>query len=194
MEQILFYFELGLTHVLDPQAYDHVLFLAALALPFQLKEFTKVVWLATAFTLAHCTSLALSVYKVIEIDSSIIEFLIPVTIVITAVFNILIEQSNAIRFPFRSHLLATLVFGLIHGFGFSNYFKMLMDSEPEKLMPLLGFTGGIEVAQLVVLTVVLLVTGLLFKIVPSWSKKVVLAMSILVILICIPMLVETFPI
>ncbi len=92
MEQVLFYFELGLTHVLDPQAYDHVLFLAALALPFQLKEFTKVVWLATAFTLAHCTSLALSVYKVIEIDSSIIEFLIPVTIVITAVFNILIEQ------------------------------------------------------------------------------------------------------
>lgn len=193
MEQILFYFELGLTHVLDPQAYDHVLFLAALALPFQLKEFTKVVWLATAFTLAHCASLALSVYKVIEIDSSIIEFLIPVTIAITAVFNILIEQSKAIRFPFRSHLLATLVFGLIHGFGFSNYFKMLMDSEPDKLMPLLGFTGGIEIAQLLVLTVVLLFTGLLFKTIPNWSKKVILAMSVLVILICIPMLVETFP-
>ncbi len=193
MEQILFYFELGLTHVLDPQAYDHVLFLVALALPFQLKEFTKVVWLATAFTLAHCTSLALSVYKVIEIDSSIIEFLIPVTIAITAVFNILIEQSKAIRFPFRSHLLATLVFGLIHGFGFSNYFKMLMDSEPDKLMPLLGFTGGIEIAQLLVLTVVLLFTGLLFKTIPNWSKKVILAMSVLVILICIPMLVETFP-
>ena len=193
MEQILFYFELGLTHVLDPQAYDHVLFLVALALPFQLKEFTKVVWLATAFTLAHCTSLALSVYKVIEIDSSIIEFLIPVTIAITAVFNILIEQSKAIRFPFRSHLLATLVFGLIHGFGFSNYFKMLMDSEPNKLMPLLGFTGGIEIAQLLVLTVVLLFTGLLFKTIPNWSKKVILAMSVLVILICIPMLVETFP-
>ena len=193
MEQILFYFELGLTHVLDPQAYDHVLFLAALALPFQLKEFTKVVWLATAFTLAHCTSLALSVYKIIEIDSSIIEFLIPVTIAITAVFNILIEQSKAIQFPFRSHLLATLVFGLIHGFGFSNYFKMLMDSEPDKLMPLLGFTGGIEIAQLIVLTVVLLFTGLLFKAVPNWSKKVILAMSVLVILICIPMLVETFP-
>ncbi len=193
MEQILFYFELGLTHVLDPQAYDHVLFLAALALPFQLKEFTKVVWLATAFTLAHCTSLALSVYKVIEIDSSIIEFLIPVTIAITAVFNILIEQSKAIRFPFRSHLLATLVFGLIHGFGFSNYFKMLMDSEPDKLMSLLGFTGGIEIAQLLVLTVVLLFTGLLFKTIPNWSKKVILAMSVLVILICIPMLVETFP-
>lgn len=193
MEQILFYFELGLTHVLDPQAYDHVLFLVALALPFQLKEFTKVVWLATAFTLAHCASLALSVYKVIEIDSSIIEFLIPVTIAITAVFNILIEQSKAIRFPFRSHLLATLVFGLIHGFGFSNYFKMLMDSEPNKLMPLLGFTGGIEIAQLLVLTVVLLFTGLLFKTIPNWSKKVILAMSVLVILICIPMLVETFP-
>jgi len=71
---------------------------------------------------------------------------------------------------------------------------MLMDSEPEKLMPLFGFTGGIEVAQLLALTVVLLVTGLLFKIVPSWSKKVVLAMSILVMLICIPMLIETFPI
>ena len=69
-----------------------------------------------------------------------------------------------------------------------------MDSEPEKLMPLFGFTGGIEVAQLVVLSVVLLVTGLLFKIAPSWSKKVVLAMSILVMLICIPMLIETFPI
>lgn len=193
MEQILFYFELGLTHVLDPQAYDHVLFLAALALPFQLKEFTKVVWLATAFTLAHCASLALSVYKVIEIDSSIIEFLIPVTIAITAVFNILIEQSKAISFPFRSHLLATLVFGLIHGFGFSNYFKMLMDSEPNKLMPLLGFTGGIEIAQLLVLTVVLLFTGLLFKTIPNWSKKVILAMSVLVILICIPMLIETFP-
>src|SRR5690606_19715140 len=147
MHDFLFYIELGLDHVLDLGAYDHILFLSALALPFTFKHWKKVLILATVFTLAHCLSLALSAYGVVQVDVGLIEFLIPVTILLTALFNFVHIRNQELEVGLSLHILATAFFGLIHGFGFSNYFRMLIAGEQDMVVPLLGFATGIELSQ-----------------------------------------------
>ncbi|MDC6350430.1 HupE/UreJ family protein [Zeaxanthinibacter sp. PT1] len=188
-----FYVELGYKHVMDPGAYDHILFLAALALPFTFKGWKKVLFLATVFTVFHCTSLALSVYELFRVPAECIEFLIPITIVITAVLSMLYTQRDADKTDLYMHSLSAAFFGLIHGFGFSNYFNMLMAGEASKAGPLLGFATGIELSQLVILLVVLGLNFLfrsLFKVKPKWYITVG---AIIIGLATIPMLIDTFP-
>lgn len=193
MENFLFYVELGLNHVLDFSAYDHVLFLTALSVPFTFKSWKKVLLLATLFTVAHCISLAFSVYGIFVMDVGLIEFLIPVTIFLTSVFNLLYVKSVSKEKSILLHLLATTFFGLIHGFGFSNYFKMLMSGEEEKLSPLLGFATGIELSQVLIVVVVLAIAYLIQSILRIKQLYFVMITSILIILITIPMLISTFP-
>ena len=193
MHDFWFYVKLGLEHVLDLGAYDHILFLAALAVPFAFKSWKQVVVLATIFTVAHCTSLALSAYDVLKVDVGLIEFLIPVTIALTALFNIyrvIKDQGNTGIF-FTG--LATAFFGLIHGFGFSNYFNMLMAEEEHKLGPLLGFATGIELSQVAIIMLVLLLAWFLQDVLGLKKRHFVLGASILIVLITIPMLWDTFP-
>ncbi|MGP1991584.1 HupE/UreJ family protein [Zobellia laminariae] len=193
MQEFFFYIQMGLEHVLDFSAYDHILFLTALAIPFSFKTWKKVVVLATVFTIAHCLSLALSAYGAVTVDVSLIEFLIPVTIMMTAIFNLLYMRKTTTAQNMQGHVLATLVFGLIHGFGFSNYFRMLMAEEDNKLVPLLGFATGIEISQV---TIVLSVLSVSWAVIAATKVKKVLFVvitSILIILLTIPMLVRTFP-
>ncbi|MGB5434989.1 MAG: HupE/UreJ family protein [Maribacter sp.] len=200
MENIWFYIILGLNHVLDLSAYDHILFLVALSLPFTFKSWKKILVLVSVFTLAHCLSLGLSVYEIVVMDTGLIEFFIPITILFTALLNLIFVffkpespiDANAI-FGFIISILFTTFFGLIHGFGFSNYFKILMSGEEEKLSPLLGFAAGIELSQLLIILAVLSLGYILqsiFKLKQDFFIKIT---SILVILITIPMLVATFP-
>jgi len=194
MEEFLFYTELGLYHVLDFGAYDHILFLTALAIPFTFNRWKKIVLLATVFTIAHCFSLGLSSYEIVSVDVGLIEFLIPVTILITALFNVYSTQNKKEIQSIKLHLAATTFFGLIHGFGFSNYFKMLMAEEEDKLTPLLGFATGIEMSQLLILIFAL---GLAFAVLNIFKVKqwlYVSVSSIIVIALTIPMLLDTFPI
>lgn len=193
MQDFWFYIKLGLEHVLDLGAYDHILFLSALAIPFTFKRWKQVVILATVFTIAHCASLAFSVYGIFSVDVGLIEFLIPVTIALTALYNFIgvfkKEESTGIFFQ----ALATAFFGLIHGFGFSNYFNMLMAEEENKLGPLLGFATGIELSQVTIILLVLAVAYLVqgaFKIKQTFFIGVT---SILILLVTIPMLIDTFP-
>ena len=161
METIRFYLELGIFHVLDLDGYDHVLFMIALAIPYAFKSFLRLLLLATAFTAAHTTSLALAAFNIFKIDAGLIEFLIPVTIALTALYNLLLGESSNEKSRPTIPLIATVFFGLIHGFGFSNYFKMIMGGEDEKATALLGFTLGIEVAQLIVISITLALSALL---------------------------------
>ncbi|MGB5555836.1 MAG: HupE/UreJ family protein [Flavobacteriaceae bacterium] len=193
MQDFWFYIKLGLEHVLDFGAYDHILFLAALALPFTFKYWKSVLLLATVFTVTHCISLGLSAYGVLVMDVSLIEFLIPLTILLTAIFNLIYTKSVEGQKTILLHLIATAFFGLIHGFGFSNYFNMLMAGEDEKLTPLLGFATGIEISQLVVVLSVLGVSFLFQTVFKVQKSLFVIIASILIILVTIPMLIETFP-
>jgi len=193
MQEFLFYTKLGLEHVLDFSAYDHILFLAALALPFTFKNWKNVLLLATIFTVAHCTSLVLSVYEVVVFDVSFIEFLIPVTIFITAVFNLFYMLAIKKEQSILLHIIATAFFGLIHGFGFSNYFKMLLSGEEEKISPLVGFALGIELSQLIIVLTVLILALILQGKLKIKQQHFVIVGSIAIVLITIPMLINTFP-
>jgi hypothetical protein len=193
LEDFLFYVELGLGHVLDFNAYDHILFLAALAIPFTFRLWKQILTLVTIFTIAHCLSLAFSVYEIIEVNVAWIEFLIPITILVTALFNVkeVISKDTALNFKFQS--AATAFFGIIHGFGFSNYFKMLMAGEDNKLNPLLGFATGIELSQIVIIIGVLFMVYLLVERLRLPKKYFVLGTSTIVILITLPMIYTTWP-
>lgn len=193
MSDFWFYTQLGLNHVLDLSAYDHILFLAVLAIPFTFKTWKKIVLLATVFTIAHCASLALSTYNLVVLNVTYIEFLIPVTIVITAIFNIIYAQSKIEEKSLILHAIATTFFGLIHGFGFSNYFKILMAEETEKIGPLLGFATGIELSQVTIILIVLIITYIFQVIFKLKQKLFITIASLIVLFIAIPILIDTFP-
>ncbi len=193
MHDFWFYIRLGFDHVMDPGAYDHILFLAALALPFTFRSWKKVLLLATVFTIAHCLSLAFSAYGLLVVNSQWIEFLIPVTILLTALFNFYFVTNSAGKREFLVHLPATAFFGFIHGFGFSNYFNMMMAGSDEKGVPLLGFAGGIELSQLLVILLILAMAYLLQEVLGLKRKYFIVFGSIIILLSTIPMLLETFP-
>ena len=189
MEDLIFYLKMGWHHVLDPQAYDHILFLAALAIPFSFRQWKSVIVLATLFTLAHCLSLTLSAYDLIRIEASWVEFLIPITIASTAIFNFFVLGSGTSS----SHYLFTVIFGLIHGFGFSNYFNMMLAEESEKAVPLLGFAAGIELSQV---CIILAILGIGFVLVDKLNlpkKWFIWGASVLVLVITLPLLIKTWP-
>lgn len=193
MQDFWFYIKLGLEHVLDLSAYDHILFLSALAIPFTFKSWKQILILATIFTVAHCTSLAFSVYGIFSINVSLIEFLIPVTIALTAIFNFsrIFKKENVTGIYFQS--LATAFFGLIHGFGFSNYFNMLMAEEENKISPLLGFAAGIEFSQIIIILFVLALAYLMQSVLKVKQSIFIGVTSILILIATIPMLINTFP-
>ncbi len=193
MQDFWFYIKLGLEHVLDLSAYDHILFLSALAIPFTFKSWKPVLVLATIFTIAHCTSLAFSVYGIFSIDVELIEFLIPVTIALTAVLNFfrVFRKEHVTGIYFQC--LATAFFGLIHGFGFSNYFNMLMAEEEHKLSPLLGFAAGIEFSQIIIILMILTLAFLMQSVLKVKQSIFIGVTSILILIATIPMLIETFP-
>lgn len=193
MQEFWFYVKLGLNHVLDFGAYDHILFLSALAIPFTFVNWKRVVVLATIFTIAHCTSLALSAFDVLTVDVGLIEFLIPITILLTALFNFVYIKKEAKNVGMLSHVLATTFFGLIHGFGFSNYFKLLMAEENEKVLPLLGFATGIEFSQVTIILVILAIAFLVQDVFKVKRTIFIALASILVICITIPLFIATFP-
>ena len=188
-----FYVQLGFDHVIDPGAYDHVLFLTALALPFTFRNWKKVLLLATVFTIAHSLSLVFSAFDILRVDTGWIEFLIPVTIMITALFDFLYLQRDAGGTGAYLHLILTAFFGLIHGFGFSNYFNMLIAGTDEKGIPLLGFASGIELSQLLIILLILGVSYLLQRVFNLKRRYFIVFGAIIVVLATIPLLVKTFP-
>lgn len=193
MDDFWFYLKLGLNHVLDPSAYDHMLFLCALAVPFTINQWKQVALLATLFTVAHCTSLALSAYGIFEVATGLIEFLIPITIFLTALFNKLAIKVSTLSLGLYMQSLTTTFFGLIHGFGFSNYFNMILSQETDKFKPLLSFATGLEIAQILIILVVLLISFIMLSVLKIRKDYYVITASAIIGLITIPMLIRTFP-
>ncbi len=152
METFWFYFDLGFDHVLDIGGLDHFYFLVALSLPFTFKNWRRLLLWVSLFTLGHSLSLLVTHFEWLKIDAACVEFLIPITICITCL-SILVQKKH-------SHLkgvwinLITLFFGLIHGFGFGRYFKMIA-SEGEAILGLLEFALGVEFAQILIVIFVL---------------------------------------
>ena len=189
MDDFILYFKMGLTHVLDFSAYDHILFLIVLAVIFTNFQWQKVIWLVTLFTLGHSITLALSAYKILEVRMDLIEFLIPLTIFITGLINIINAKKEASN-KGNINLILALFFGLIHGLGFSNYFKMMIGKEEDKLFPLIEFALGIEVAQIIIVLSILIIGFLLKSIFKVQRRDWILVSSSIVIGFSIQMMLD----
>lgn len=153
-----FYLREGFYHITDWKGYDHILFVMALCLPYIAKDWKKIVVLVTAFTIGHSVTLALSVFDAILISSKWIEFLIPVTILLTSLGNLLQKNTNNPQPKLR--YVAALLFGLIHGLGFSNYLKSMLGKSETIVSQLLAFNVGLELGQLLIVAFVLLLAFL----------------------------------
>lgn len=153
------YLELGFNHILDLEGYDHILFLVALCAIYNLKHWKQVAILVTAFTIGHSLTLALAALDVIRVSKNWIEFLIPVTIIATALYNVISrpdpEQNQSKKW--RTNYLLALIFGLIHGLGFSNFLRStLMPGEEHSLVSqLFAFNIGVELGQLGIVAIIL---------------------------------------
>jgi hypothetical protein len=163
MEDFTLYFDLGLHHILDWQGYDHILFVMALCGIYTLKDWKKVLILVTAFTIGHSITLALSVLNIVHFNTKVIEFLIPVTILITALSNILSKKSKPKSLNFKYFL--ALAFGFIHGMGFSNYLKSLLGKSTSIIGELFAFNIGLEVGQVIIVVFTLVLGFILVSIV-----------------------------
>lgn len=192
MSEFLIYLEIGLHHVLDIRGYDHILFLIALTVPYAFKDWKRVLLLVSIFTIGHTLALVLSVFGVIMIKAALVEFLIPVTILVAAVYNLFTAGKTAKKDGINVIGFITLFFGIIHGLGFSNYFKSILSGNAsDKIAPLLEFALGIEIAQLIVVLVVLLVSFILQHFARFSKRDFTLVTSAFVIGVVVPMLLES---
>jgi hypothetical protein len=191
MSEFLLYFNIGLKHVLDSAAYDHVMFLMALVVPYAFKDWKKVLILVTLFTLGHTLALLLSVFEVLQIKAQFVEFLIPITILITAVYHLITAGKPIKKERISFEAVVTVFFGIIHGFGFSNYFKTILPGNAtDKLLPLMEFALGIEGAQLIVVLVVLVASYSVQSFFKFSKRDWALVLSAFIIGVVLPMLIE----
>ncbi len=191
MQNFGLYFELGWQHILNWQAYDHILFITALCAVYTLPDWKKVLILVTAFTIGHSVTLALSVLNIIILPSNWIEFLIPLTILITATANIVRKRvlNKKVNFTF----FMALFFGLIHGLGFSNYLKSLLGKQNDIVMQLLAFNIGLEIGQLVVVVLVLLISFIVISVLRKQKREWQLFLSSAIFGIALVIAVNRFP-
>ena len=164
------FLQLGFEHISDLQGYDHILFIVALCAVYRLSEWKKVAILVTAFTLGHSLTLALAALDIVRFPGSWIEFLIPVTILGTALFNVAGNQHEAaakgvFNKKIRINYLFALIFGLVHGMGFSNYLRSLLGEQDSIIMPLFSFNLGLELGQLVIVAIALGIASLFIEII-----------------------------
>ncbi len=192
-ELFWYYVKLGLLHVLDVNAYDHVIYFIVLTIPYTFKDWKKILGLVTIFTLGHTLSLLASIYGLITIKSALVEFLIPLTIVCTAVYNIISAGKSAGNDRFIVMLFITMFFGLIHGLGFSNFFKQIIAIEDQKFLPTMEFALGIEIAQILVVLAVLALSFSGLTLLKFSKKEWTLVVSSIVLGLAIPLLMDTFP-
>jgi hypothetical protein len=159
MSQFELYFKLGRDHILDyANGYDHILFVIALCAIYQLRDWKHVLVLVTAFTIGHSITLALATLSIVNVNQKLIEFLIPVTIFITAASNIFKKEETFTGGPIQLNYFYAGCFGLIHGLGFSNYLKTILGRDENIISQLFAFNLGLEFGQIIIV-VLFLVTS-----------------------------------
>jgi hypothetical protein len=191
LEDFWFNVQYGVNHVLDINGYDHVLFLIVLTIPYLFKDWKRVLVLVSVFTLGHTLSLVLAAYSVVSVNGKLVEFLIPITILIVAVFNVFTAGKNSKTEKLGVLFFSTLFFGLVHGLGFAREFKMMVGHSENKFITLLEFALGIEFAQIIIVFVVLFI-GFLMQTVFRFSKRDwIMVVSAIVIGLVIPMILNS---
>ncbi|MES2332254.1 MAG: HupE/UreJ family protein [Bacteroidota bacterium] len=186
------YFEIGYKHIADLRGIDHILFVMALCLRYQIADWRKIIILVTAFTIGHSVTLALSVFNLVNYSYKWIEFLIPVTILITAISNVFVK-----KFVFKSKFpviyFFALFFGLVHGLGFSTYLKSLLGNDHSVVGQLLAFNLGLEVGQLLIVSLVLIISFIFVSILKCNRREYLLYVTGGIFAIALQMAIERIP-
>jgi hypothetical protein len=166
MNEFLIYLQLGYNHITDVNGYDHILFVIALCAIYRVSDWKKILYLVTAFTIGHSITLALAALDFIEYSTDLIEFLIPVTIILTCFANFFHRSTESVlnleKFS-NSRYLFAIMFGLIHGMGFSNYLKSLLGKDESIVLQLLAFNIGLEIGQLFIVVVAITLSFLVLN-------------------------------
>lgn len=190
MSDFWLYFNLGLHHILDWKAYDHILFLIVLCAAYTFASWKRLLLLITMFTIGHTLSLLLASYNVVSVSGKVIEFLIPITILVTALFNLFTAGKEKKVEKLGIFYIVTIFFGLIHGLGFATFYTAL--DSGGGILPLLEFALGIETAQIIVVIIILII-AFIFQTIFRFNKRDwVLVISSLVIGMLIPMLINNW--
>lgn len=186
------YFSLGRDHIADINGIDHILFIVALCVRYQFSDWKKLLILITAFTIGHSITLALSVFNFVSISTEWIEFLIPITIILTAFSNFFVKKFQfREKFPLIYYL--ALFFGLIHGLGFSNYLKSLLGQSNNIVTELLAFNIGLEIGQLLIVACLLLTTFIATQLFSLNRREVMLFLSGAAMGLALQMCIERIP-
>ncbi|TDH29034.1 HupE/UreJ family protein [Segetibacter sp. 3557_3] len=192
MHEFALYFKLGWQHIADLRGIDHIIFLLAMCLPYQLKDWKKLLLLVTAFTIGHSITLLLSVVNVIRYRTAIIEFVIPVTIIITASTNLFAKNlSSKGQYPLVYWL--ALVFGLVHGLGFSNYLKSLLGRNSNIFLQLFSFNIGLEAGQLMIVIALMTISFILLTLLKVNQRAYMLVVSGGILSLAIEMAIQRLP-
>ncbi|MFW2136643.1 HupE/UreJ family protein [Chryseobacterium sp. TY4] len=191
MSDFLLYLNLGWEHIISLDALDHQLFVLALVAVYSYNDWKKILVLVTAFTIGHSVTLALSVFNLLKVPSNWVEFLIPLTIAITALDNILMRNNQKSLMKMNYYL--ALFFGLIHGMGFANTARMMLAKEQSIFVPLLGFNIGLELGQIVVVFAILIILFILLNIFKVNKKDWIMFVSSGVFALALQMTLERIP-
>ena len=191
MEDFGFYFQFGWDHIIDIGALDHIFFIAALAAIYMLKDWKQVLILVTAFTLGHAITMILSSKNLIEVNTGWIEFLIPCTIVVTALSNLF--QKTFTQRTIRINYFLALFFGLIHGLAYANLIKFMITGEQDFIWSWFSFSVGLEAGQILVVFLILLLAQLFVGIFKLNRRIWVMTVSVAVLIFALKMAIERVP-
>lgn len=181
----------GIYHVLHISAYDHILFLIVLTLPYIFKDWKRILVLVTIFTVGHCLSLSLVTYNIVSINIKVIAFLIPLTILITALYNIFTAGRKTHHTKIGLLFFIALFFGLIHGLGFANDLNVLTSTSENKLLAIIEIALGIEIGQLVIAFIVIFLSFLCQTIFRFSKRDWIMVISSIVLGCVLPMLINS---
>lgn len=191
MHDFLFYLQLGWEHIISLDALDHQLFVLALIAVYSYNDWKKILILVTAFTIGHSITLALSILDVFRVSSAWIEFLIPLTIVLTSLDNMIMKNQK--QTLMRANYYLALIFGLIHGMGFANTARVMIAKSQNIFFPLLGFNIGLELGQIIIVFAILIVLFIALKIFKVNKKDWILFVSSGVFALALKMTLERIP-
>ena len=191
MQDFLFYLQLGWEHIISEDALDHQLFILALIAIFSFRDWKKVLILVTAFTIGHSLTLVLSALDVFRFPSDWVEFLIPCTIVFTALDNIIFSKNEKKLIQLNYYL--ALLFGLIHGMGFANSVRMMLASEQDITLPLFGFNVGLELGQIIVVAIALFIHYIFSEVLKLSNKIWIYIISVPIFIFALKMALERIP-
>lgn len=186
------YLNLGFEHILDLNGYDHILYVSVLCALYTFQEWRRLVWLVTAFTVGHSLTLALASLDVVSVPSVWVERAIPVTIILTGLGNLwtIRNETQTDLAGQKWQYIVTLCFGLIHGMGFSSYFQAILGREESIVQPLLAFNIGVELGQLIIVSLMMVVSGVLLQVARLPQKYWTIPVSVVSVCVAFYLLLQ----